>query len=78
MNVKGRTLYNPRLAAVIFLHVPIGINYISFVTERGLVTGMDYVWGVAALIVVIALIVVLPVQLFKDRRTPFAFSSEEV
>jgi hypothetical protein len=78
MNVTGRTLYNPGLAAVIFLHVPIGVYYINFVTKRGLVTGMDYVWGVAALIISIALIVVLPVQLLKDRRTPYAFSPEEV
>jgi hypothetical protein len=31
-----------------------------------------------ALIISIALIVVLPVQLLKDRRMPYAFSPEEV
>jgi hypothetical protein len=57
MNVKGRKLYNPGLAAVIFLHVPIGIYYIRYVTQHGLVTRMDYIWGFAALPVAIVLIV---------------------
>ena len=78
MNMKGKTLYNPGLATAIFLHLPIGIYYIRYVMDHGLVSGHDWLYAVIALAVAAVLIVLLPVMGMKDRNTPYAFSQQEL
>jgi hypothetical protein len=78
MNVKGKTLYNPGLGSVIFLHIPLGTYYIVYVTQHQLASASDYVWSVAALLASIILIVALPVLLLKDRNSPYPMSHEEL
>jgi Protein of unknown function with HXXEE motif len=78
MNVKGRTWYNPGLAAVVFLHIPIGIYYIAYVQQNGLTTWLDYVLGVIGLVVAYVIIILLPTRLFGSRDTPYPFSAEEI
>jgi hypothetical protein len=45
-NKKLRTFYNPGLAAVVFLHFPIGIYYLNYISSHHLVTVRDWVIGV--------------------------------
>jgi len=78
MNIKGRTWYNPGLAAVIFLHVPIGIYYIVYVQQHGLVTWLDYILGVVGTIVAYEIFVMLPIRSLSSRETPYPFSAEEM
>lgn len=78
MNVKGRSWYNPGLGSVIFLHIPIGIYYIYYVTAQNLVMPMDYVYGALVFMAATAVLVVLPVQLLKDRNSPYPFTQEEL
>lgn len=78
MNVRGRSWYNPGLASVVLLHVPIGIWYIHFVLVRALAGWTDFMFGALAFVLATALLVVAPVQLLKDRKSPYPFSREEL
>ena len=78
MNAKGRTWYNPGLVAVILLHIPIGIYYIVYVQQHGLVRWLDYFLGVVGVIVAYAIIIMLPLRYFSSRDTPYPFSAEEM
>jgi hypothetical protein len=78
MNLRGRTWYNPGLAAVIFLHIPIGIYYIVYVQQHGLATWLDYVLGLVGFIAAYVIIVIMPVRSLSGRDTPYPFSAEEI
>ena len=78
INVKIKSWYNPGLAAVVFLHWPIGIYYIWYVYANGLIQPWDWIVGIGLTVLVAMLIVNLPVQLLKDKKTEYAFSAEEM
>jgi len=78
MNIKAKGWYNPGLATAIFLHLPIGIYYIAYVTQHQLISGWDYLWAALGLVAIFALTVVLPVQGLKNRNTPYVLSQEEM
>jgi hypothetical protein len=60
------------------LHLPIGIYYIKYVTDHDLVSAADYLFATLALIAAMIVIVLVPVQFFKDRNSPYPFSREEL
>jgi hypothetical protein len=74
INFRLKSLYNPGLAVVVFLHWPIGIYYIWYVTTNHLATTGDFVIGFIATLIAAALIVALPLRLMasKDSKYPFA------
>lgn len=78
MNVRGKRWYNPGLASVVLLHVPIGIYYIHTITVQGLSTPSDYVYRLLAFAAATAMLVVLPVQLLKNRNSPCPFTHEDM
>lgn len=47
INMKMGSLYNPGLASVILLHIPIGYYYIRHLTENGKLTAQQWALGVA-------------------------------
>lgn len=79
INKKMRSIYNPGLFAVVFLHWPIGIYYIWYVIVNGLVQW--WMWPVAVVILCAMAFfgVNLPVnKWFKDKNSPYPFSDEEL
>ncbi len=79
INRKMHSLYNPGLFTVVFLHWPIGIYYIWYVSVNGLVQG--WMWPVAIVIVAAAAFfgVNMPVtHWFLDKDSPYAFSAKEM
>ena len=79
INRKMRSIYNPGLFAVVFLHWPIGIFYIYYVYSQGLV--QLWMWPVAILLV--ALFAVLGIYMpvnrwFLDPNSPYPFSEKEM
>ncbi|MDO4552204.1 MAG: HXXEE domain-containing protein [Bacillota bacterium] len=78
INVKIKGLYNPGLGAVVFLHIPIGIYYIWYVSANGLAGPWDYVGGVICLLAAAICIVGLPVRLLADRESRYPFSKDEM
>ena len=78
VNLKMKTWYNPGLAAVVFLHWPIGIYYIWYVYTNRLIQPSDWLWGIGMTILVAIVIVNLPVRLLKDKNTSYIFATEEM
>ncbi len=78
MNLKTKGWYNPGLATAVFLHLPIGIYYLTYLSQHQLGTGWDYLWGLLGVIGLFAGMVVGPVQALKDRNTPYALNLEEM
>lgn len=78
INRRLKAWYNPGLAAVVFLHVPIAIYYIRYVYDLGLM--QTWYWLAAILLTVLGafVIILLPVQLLKDKNSAYRFSAEEM
>ncbi|PYH40470.1 HXXEE domain-containing protein [Aspergillus saccharolyticus JOP 1030-1] len=47
MNMKLGTFYNPGLASVILMHIPLGYYYIRYMTSSGQLTGRQWALGLA-------------------------------
>jgi len=47
--IKFRRMYNPGLAAVVFLHIPIGVYYLYYIHANGMVSVWDWVIGLVYL-----------------------------
>lgn len=78
INVKLKSLYNPGLAAVVFLHWPIGLIYIGTVYARGLMQPWYWLAGIGVTVLAAVLFIGLPILLFKDRNSAYPFSAEEM
>ena len=78
INVKMKSWYNPGLAAVVFLHWPIGMYYIRHVYANGLIQPWHWIAGIGVTVLAAMLIVNLPVQLLKDKNSEYAYSAEEM
>jgi len=77
-NIKLKSLYNPGLAAVVFLHWPIGIYYIWYVTTKHLATTGDFVIGFIATIIAAIVTIVLPMILLRNKESKYSFSEAEM
>jgi len=77
-NVKMKRLYNPGLAAVVFLHIPIGIYYIWYVVVNGLAGSWDFIGGVVLTVIMAALIIGAPVKLLSNKQSPYPWSKNEM
>lgn len=78
INVKMKTFYNPGLAAVVFLHWPIGIYYIWYIITNGLGQPLDWIVGIGCTPIAAILIIALPVILLKDKKSKYTYSKEEM
>lgn len=78
MNKGMRTWYNPGLASVIFLFVPISVYYMYFIVNNQLVRPLDWLLGVLTFIVAMLLTTILPVQMLKDINSPYAIPESQV
>ncbi|PYI00683.1 hypothetical protein BO78DRAFT_35832 [Aspergillus sclerotiicarbonarius CBS 121057] len=78
MNIKGNTGYNPGVASALLLHMPIGIYYIAYVQNHGLIASSDWLYSVVALVSATICIIPLPILMFRDRRSPYPLSQEEM
>ena len=78
MNKGMRTWYNPGLASVIFLFVPISIYYMFFIVNNQLVTPLDWFGGVLTFIIAVLLTTILPVQMLKDINSPYPIPESQI
>lgn len=78
INRKLKAWYNPGLAVVVFLHIPIAIYYIRYVYDHGLM--QTWYWLAAILLTLLSafVVILLPVQLLKDKNSAYRFSAEEM
>ena len=78
VNVRLKSLYNPGLAAVVFLHWPIGIYYIWYVTTNNLASTGDFVIGFIATIIAAIVMIMLPMRLLASKESKYPFSNAEM
>lgn len=78
INVKMKSWYNPGLASVIFLHWPIGIYYTWYVYTHGLIQSWEWVAGIGLALVAAIVLILLPIQLLRDKDSAYPFSAEEM
>lgn len=71
MNIKMKTWYNPGLATVIFLFVPVSVYYFYYICVNDMVKGSDWLYGVLMLILIILLTVIVPVQTMKKKDSAY-------
>lgn len=77
-NIKLKSVYNPGLAAVVFLHWPIGIYYFWYITTNKLVTTGDIVIGAIVTVAAAIVMIVLPMKLLGSRESKYPFSETEM
>lgn len=76
--VRIKRLYNPGLASVLFLFLPIGIYYIWYVTTNNLASAGDFVIGFFATLGAVVVLFLLPIILFRNRESKYPFSEAEM
>ena len=78
INIKLKGIYNPGLAAVVFLHWPIGIYYFWFVVTHGLSSTVTFVFGFIAAVVAAIITIALPMLLLKNKESQYPFTEAEM
>ena len=78
-NIKMKSIYNPGLGAVVFLHLPIGIYYIYRIVSEGLVHGTDWIFAVIYLAFIAGGIVNgLTYKVLAKRDSKYVFDDVEM
>jgi hypothetical protein len=78
-NIKMKSIYNPGLGAVVFLHFPIGIYYIWYIVSNGLARGMDWILALIYLAFIAGVIVNgLTYKVLANRKSKYPFDQVEM
>lgn len=78
-NIKMKSIYNPGLGAVVFLHIPAGMFYIYYITTNHLASGRT--WTAGIVYTVLATLLVLGYLTYiglSDRDTEWVFDEKEL
>jgi hypothetical protein len=78
VNIRLKSLYNPGLGAVVFLHMPIGIYYIWYVTTNNFASTEDFIIGFIAFLIAAILLFLLPIRLLANKESKYPFAEAEV
>lgn len=74
MNIKLKVWYNPGLLTTIFLFFPLGTYAIIKMNELGDLSGWTWFFAVLTMIGCIAVTIIAPVQLLKNKNTKYVIS----
>jgi hypothetical protein len=78
-NIKMKSIYNPGLGAVVFLHFPIGIYYIWYIVSNGLVQATDWILAILYLAFIAGGIVNgLTYKVLANRNSKYPFDQVEM
>lgn len=78
INRKLKSFYNPGLGAVIFLHIPIGIYYLWYLITNVSMGAWNWWVGILGLPIAALLIIQAPIQIFKDKNSPYPWLQSEM
>ncbi|WP_202987373.1 HXXEE domain-containing protein [Mixta mediterraneensis] len=76
--VRIKRLYNPGLATALFLFLPIGIDYIWYVTTNHIASPGDFVPGIFATLGAVVFLFLLPIILLRSKQSKYPFSESEM
>lgn len=74
----SRSKYSPGFLASIFLHVPIGLSYLTALKSQGALTPSDWRKGIGYAIAFAALGVGAPNVIASHKDSPYAFSDKQM
>lgn len=78
-NIKMKSLYNPGLGAVVFLHIPVGIYYLWYISSNNIVMRSDWIIGIIYTVVATVFILgFLTYVVFANRNTKYVFDDIEM
>lgn len=78
-NIKMKSIYNPGLGAVVFLHIPVGIYYIYHITTNGLASGGTWAIGIIYTIASTGFILGYLTYIgLSDRNSKWVFDESEL
>ena len=78
-NIKMKTIYNPGLGAVVFLHIPIGAYYIYYILSNGLSSGWDWLIAFVYMIIILRVVLMkLTYDWLADKNSKYVFAEEEM
>lgn len=78
-NIKMKSIYNPGLGAVVFLHIPVGIYYLYYITANNLADKKDWIIGIIYTIAATVFILgFLTYIALSDRNTKWIFDEKEL
>lgn len=78
-NIKMKSIYNPGLGAVVFLHIPVGVYYIYYIVTSGLASGGTWAIGIAYTIIATGFVLgFLTYVVFPNRDNKWAFDDAEL
>lgn len=78
-NIKMKSIYNPGLGAVVFLHIPVGVIYIRYITANQLAAGTT--WAIGIIYTIVSAGFVLGYMTYiglSDRNTKWIFDEAEL
>ncbi len=78
INICIKDIYNPGLAATVFLQIPVAIYYIWYVVQN--YPGQIWqIWiGIPGAIIAMLIVFIVPVFLMRNRKTRYPFAEEEM
>lgn len=78
-NIKMKSLYNPGFGAVVFLHIPVGVYYIHYITVNGLASGVTMAIGIIYTMIATGFILGYLTYIgLSDRNTKWVFDEAEL
>lgn len=77
INKKMRSFYNPGMASIIFILIPLGVYYIWYIAAHCVVP-VHFWWLAFVLLPVVAILALLaPMNILKDKNSPYPWTEEE-
>ncbi len=78
-NVRMKSIYNPGLGAVVFLHIPVGVCYFRYITVHQLADGAAWAIGVFYTVIATGFILGYLTYIgFSDRNSRWCFDEAEL
>ena len=78
-NIKMKSIYNPGLGAVVFLHIPVGVCYLRYITVHRLAGGATWVIAIVYTIITTGFILGYLTYIgFSDRNSKWRFDEAEL
>lgn len=78
INRKLRTWYNPGLATVLLLFIPLDIAYIIHIQSNGLASGWDWLIGVLYMTLFTYLTLMWGLNKLADKNSPYPFDAAQM
>ncbi len=78
INMRMKSIYNPGLAATVFLQTPVAIYYVWYVARFIPEKAHQMWWGIPGSIAILLLTFIVPIIVMRDKNSPYPFEEKEL